>query len=287
MKPGTRNSFLLFSGSILVIIVLILCSGCTVVMPGSTPANKTKEDPVTGTWNGFSATSAKDVISDPAVIKEIETMRLNIYQDRSFAYTSNFTIRNGTLIPTGKGNYVVKANETDTERKYFHYNEDQDVLTWESRDLTIEFRRNDRSLTSSELSDYNTRMLELFVREQQAASVTPVPLQAVAHIVSEGFGFDPTSNIVYQMNGDVEIETGIYKSVVVILRYPDQDSYQIDVGGMGGSNMTKKDIKIILNERVFNQTPGYFIRLDSTEYPATFTSEISGRKVYTAYEHPG
>jgi hypothetical protein len=285
MKNGSRHSFRLFSVVTFFIITLILCAGCTInTTPKKTPVNTTAVDPVVGTWNGFSATSGDKLIEDPAIIKDVETKRLNVYPDLAFAYTTDFTLRNGTLTPTGKGNYVVKGNETDTERKYFRYNEGLDTLKWESRGMTIEFRRNDRSLNSTELSDYNTRMLEIYRAEQLAASATPVPPRALAQILSKGFGYDPTKNNVYQMNGNIEITTGVYDSVGVIIRYPDRDTYQIDVGGMGGSNITRKDFRIVLHDRVSNQTPNFFVRFGSTEYPAARTEERTGGIVYTVYE---
>ena len=289
MRPGSRDSFHFFCGIILFVIVFTLCAGCIAnQIPGIIPADNTKEDPVTGTWNGFSATSGDKNIADPAIIDEVEKIRLNIYPDRSFSYTTNFTIMNGTLVPTGKGNYVVKANDTDTERKYFRFDQDQDILKWESQNMTIEFRRNDQVLTAADLADYNTRMKEISEQEQLAASVTsptPVPPGELAQIYSRGFGYDPTANIVYQMNGEVHIEGGLYDSVGVILRYPDKDEYQIDVGGMGGDNFTRKEFKLILNDRVINQTPAYFIRLGSTEYPALLSNETPGYTTYTAYSN--
>ncbi|MFA5268092.1 MAG: hypothetical protein WC379_08970 [Methanoregula sp.] len=285
MKVGSRHSFRLFSVVTFVIIALILCAGCTInTTPKKTQANTTPADPVVGTWNGFTATSGDKVIEDPAIIKDVETKRLNVYPDLAFAYTTDFAIRNGTLTPTGKGNYVVKGNETDTERKYFRYNEGLDTLKWESRGMTIEFRRNDRSLNSTELSEYNTRMLEIYQAEQLAASATPVPKKALAQILSKGFGYDPTKSTVYQMNGNIEIQNGVYDSVGVIIRYPDRDTYQIDLGGMGGSNITRKDFKIVLHERVINQTPNFFVRLGSMEYPVVRTGERTNGIVYTAYE---
>ena len=287
MIPGPRESPRLFSVVILVVVGLILCAGCTInTTPRTTQKNTTNDDPVTGTWNGFTATSGGITPVDPAIIRDVEKIRLNIYPDRTFSYTTDFSIRNGTLIPTGKGNYVVQANDTETERKYFRFDENLDILKWESRDMTIEFRRNDRPLTDAELSAYNTQMLELYQQEKLAASATPALPQAVARILSRGFGYDPTASTVYQTTGNIEIETGVYSSVGIIIRYPDLDTYEIDVGGMGGSNFTKKDFRIVLHDRASNLTPVFFIRLDSTEYPAIRTNTTPDKIVYTAYSTP-
>jgi len=61
----------------------------------------------------------------------------------------------------------------------------------------------------------------------------------------------------------------------VILRYPDKDEYRLNLGGMGGANFTKKDVQIVLNARVKNMTPRFFIRLDQTEYPANVTLNVT------------
>lgn len=284
MKVGPRHSFRLFSVVTFFIILLVLCAGCTLNFnQKGTKVNTTPEDPVTGTWNGFTVTAGNTSNPDPTIM-DVEKIRLNIYPDLSFAYTTNFTIRNGTLIPTGKGNYAVKANETDMVRKYFRYNENLDILQWESRNMTLEFRRNDHPLTPEELDEYNTRMLETYTREQQAASVTPVPPRTLARILSRGFGYDPTKSTVYQMNGKIEIENGIYQSVGIILRYPDNDTFQSDVGGMGGSNFTRKDFRIVIDDRMSNQTPGVFVRFDSREYPAIMTDEKANVSTYTVHE---
>jgi len=285
MNMGPRDSFRFFSVVTFFIVLLVLCAGCTLNFnQKGTKVNTTPEDPVTGTWNGFLVTAGNNSIPDPSITDGVEKIRLNIYPDLSFAYTTNFTIRNGTLIPTGKGNYAVKANETETDRKYFRYNENLDILQWETRNMTLEFRRNDRPLTSAELDEYNTRMLDAYTQKQQAASVTPVPPRTLARILSRGFGYDPTASTVYQMNGKIEIENGIYDSVGIILRYPDNDTYQSDVGGMGGSNFTRKDFRIVIHDRLSNKTPGVFVRLDAGEYPAVETGEQANGSVYTAYE---
>ena len=288
MNMGPRDSFRFFSVVTFFIILVVLCAGCTLNFnQKGTKVNTTPEDPVTGTWNGFTVTAGNASIPDPSLTNDVEKIRLNIYPDLSFAYTTNFTIRNGTLIPTGKGNYAVKANETETDRKYFRYHENLDILHWESRNITLEFRRNDRELTPAELDEYNTRMLDAYTREQQAASVTPVPLRTLARILSRGFGYDPTKSTVYQMNGKIEIENGIYESVGIILRYPDNDTYQSDVGGMGGSNFTRKDFRIVIHDRLSNQTPGVFVRLNSREFPAIETGEQANVSIYTVHEPVG
>lgn len=294
--PGTLR---FFTGIILLIVLFASCSGCVtsgipkqplipekIIPPQILPEEKPAVDPVVGTWNGFLATSSgKNSAGDPSLKDEVAKIRLNIYPDLTFEYTTNFTIRNGTLIPTGKGNFIVRANETETERKYFRYDGEGDILKWESQDLVIEFRRNDHTFSASELLEYNTLMKKIFSEEQVAAAVTtptPVPTHAVAYIQSEGFGYDP-HEVAWQLNGDVFIESGKYDSVGIILRYPDNDEYQLDVGGMGGANFTKKEFKMILNDRVRNQTPAFFIRLGSAEYSTVQTGKTTDYVIYTSY----
>jgi hypothetical protein len=258
-----------------ILLVSAGMSGCTgTQIPGVS-------DPVAGTWNGYVAERSDGV---PVIamstqdVDDIEAMRLNIYSDNTFDYAANYTLRSGSIASTGKGNYIVQSAMNATTRSYIRYDDDRDTVTWETQGVSIEFRRNDRTLTKQDLIEYNRELLAAITPPPTivtTAVVTPVPTYEIASIQSEGFGFDPTSSIVYEFNGELRTYAGVFQSVWVILRYPDKDEYPLNLGGMGGANFTKKDVQIVLNARVKNMTPRFFIRLDQTEYPANVTLNVT------------
>jgi hypothetical protein len=262
---------------ILFLTITILGAGCTTKgIPGI-------REPSAGTWNGYVARIDGEPpfdITSP-LGKDVARMKLNIYDDGTFEYVTNYSIRNGTLTSTGKGNFIIRAMDDETTMKYFHYDSGLDTLKWESMGTIIEFRRNDRELSHQGLVQYTNQLIaEAPTPTPEVtilyAEITPVPTYEVARIESEGFSYDPTSQTIYQLNGQVRIAFGIFDSVKVIVRYPDNDEYYLDVGGMGGANYTKKDFKVILNSRVEMQDPSYFIRLDNEEYSAIVSNESSG-----------
>jgi hypothetical protein len=272
-----------------IIFSLLLVAGCTIASCGCTGKSLPGfHEPVVGTWDGYIARLegvGPCEITSP-VGEEVSRMRLDIYDDGTFEYSMNYSIVNGTLISTGKGNYVVKSGENETIKKYIRYDADKDTLSWENRGITTEFRRSDRIFSHGDLVDYVNRLkaeAPSVTPEVTEAEITPVPTYEVARILSKGFGYDPTAAIIYQMNGNVAIPSGIYDSVTVILRYPDKDEYHLDVGGMGGANFTRKDFKVILNDRVRDEEPEYFIRLDNREYPAVLDSVTENGTVIIAY----
>jgi|GEM_PF-2663981 len=256
------------------LLVMTALSGCTTQVPGMA-------DPVTGTWNGYIEEGGTVMSVLPEGVPDaddIATMRLNIYQDTTFDLAENYSVMNGTVAPTGKGNYILQPSQKGAVKSYLHYDETKDVLTWETQGITIEFRRNDKVLTRQDLIDYDNELLAAVTPPPTVAMmtvVTPVPTFEIASLQSGGFGYDQTTAIVYHFEGVLRIYSGVYQSVGVILRYPDKDEYQLDLGGMGGANYTKKDVQMVLNDRVKNMTPRFFIRLDQNEYPANVTLNVT------------
>ena len=100
------------------------------------------------------------------------------------------------------------------------------------------------------------------------ATPTPRPTYKVASVTNGQFSLDPTTNTIYQFNGNMVISRGAYEDVVIILRYPNYEEFSYDIGAMGGSNFTNKEFKVILNDRVKKLVPKYFVKLDGKEYPA-------------------
>jgi hypothetical protein len=265
--------------SIFLILALLLLlagfAGCTTTqIPGM-------GDPIAGTWNGYVEETGTVTSILPEGIPDaddIATMRLNIYNDNTYDLATNGTIRSGTIASTGKGNYIVQSSQKSTVKSYLHYDDARDILKWETQGIVIEFRRNDKAFTKQDLIDYDNELLAAMTVPPTVVPttiVTPVPTFEIASLQSEGFGYDTTTGIVYHFNGALRIYRGVYQDVMVILRYPDRDEYRLSLGGMGGANFTKKDVQIVLLDRVKNMTPRFFIRLDKTEYPANVTLNVT------------
>ena len=251
-----------------------MSTGCTGTQALGSP------DPVAGTWNGYvsridTSATVPVVPQDP---EEVGEMRLNIYNDGTFDYAAQYKLQHGTVSSTGKGNYVVTMSDNDTIRKYLRYDSEKDILVWESQGTSIEFRRNDKVWTVQDLAAYNDELIAEIttpVPETTVLMVTPEPPREIASLVSEGIGFDPTTETSWEFNGKLAINYGVYQSVVVTLRYPDKDSYSLDLGGMGGANFTRRDVQVIMNPRVQKMVPYYFIKLDSTEYPMNVVLNVT------------
>ena len=265
-------------------LVILLVLGMLLALPGLSGCTTTQipgmADPVVGTWNGY-VEEAGEVSSLNVGLPDaddIAAMRLNIYDDNTFDLASNYSLHNGTIASTGKGNYIVQSSVKDTVKSYLHYDEAKDILTWETQGITIEFRRNDKALTKQDLIDYDNALLAAITPPPTVVPttiVTPVPTYEIASLQSEGFGYDTTTGIVYHFDGVLRIYEGVYQDVMVILRYPDRDEYHLDLGGMGGANFTRKDVQIVLMDRVKNMTPRFFIQLDKTEYPTSITLNVT------------
>jgi hypothetical protein len=270
-----KRSLLLFFIVVAILLASAVASCCIgKQIPGMS-------DPIGGTWNGYVAERSDGIPVIAMSTQEadaIEAMRLNIYPDNTFDYAVNYSLRSGTIASTGKGNYIVQSAMNATARSYIYYDAEKDTLTWETQGTNIEFRRNDRVLTRQDLIEYNEELLAEMTTPptiMPTTVVTPVPTFEIASLQSEGFGYDTTTGIVYHFNGVLRTYEGVYQDVMVILRYPDKDEYHLDLGGMGGANFTKRDMQIVLNDRVRNMTPRFFIQLDKTEYPANVTLNIT------------
>ena len=106
-----------------------------------------------------------------------------------------------------------------------------------------------------------------------APLVTAMPVRDLAALDSDGFHLDPSTGSLYEYKGEVLVYDGVYSSVVVFLRYPDGKYYGYSVGGMGGSNATKKAFYLYPDSRYQSMTPEYYIRLDKTNYTASYRND--------------
>lgn len=108
---------------------------------------------------------------------------------------------------------------------------------------------------------------------QTETVITPLPLNERARITVDHFGLDPSAGDVYEFIGNLHVAGGPYASVQVILRYPDGQEYADDLGGMGGSEPTRKPFFIYPDNRYMGTNPEKIVALDGKRYPAEYRYE--------------
>jgi len=106
-----------------------------------------------------------------------------------------------------------------------------------------------------------------------ATLVTRVPESEVARIVVGHFGMDPSTETVYEFVGTVGIGGGVYRSVEVVLRYPDTQEYVYEAGGMGGANQTIKPVFLFPADRYRGTNPEKIVVLDGKRYGTVYRYE--------------
>ena len=102
---------------------------------------------------------------------------------------------------------------------------------------------------------------------------TAVPRVELARLQVDQFGLDPSAGNVYEFTGKVSISSGVYRSVVIIIRYPDRQEYSYDAGGMGGSNATIKPFFLHPGDHYRGQNPQQIIQLDNQRYGTVYRYE--------------
>jgi ABC-type Fe3+-hydroxamate transport system substrate-binding protein len=100
--------------------------------------------------------------------------------------------------------------------------------------------------------------------------VTPLPVTEIARIRVDYFGMNPSTETVYEFVGKLQVNTGPYQSVQVILRYPDTQEYAYDLGGMGGANATLKPFYLYPDDRYKGTNPEKIIALDGKRYGTVY-----------------
>jgi hypothetical protein len=103
--------------------------------------------------------------------------------------------------------------------------------------------------------------------------VTPLPAGEVARIRVDHFGMNPSTGTIYEFIGKVQVDGGTYRSVQVILRYPDSQEYAYDAGGMGGANQTIKPFFLYPADRYKGTNPEKIIVLDGKMYGTVYDYE--------------
>jgi hypothetical protein len=111
--------------------------------------------------------------------------------------------------------------------------------------------------------------------------ITRLPSNEIARIKVDHFGMDPSTETVYEFVGKVQVNNGPYRSVQVVLRYPDSQEYTYDAGGMGGSNATLKEFALFPADRYKGTNPEKIIVLDGKRYATVYRYE-NGNLVWIA-----
>jgi len=108
---------------------------------------------------------------------------------------------------------------------------------------------------------------------QTMTVVTALPVTERARITVGFFGLDPAAADVYEFIGNLQVAGGPYTDARVILRYPDGQEYADDLGGMGGSEPTRKPFFIYPDTRYMGTNPEKIVALDGRRYPAEYRYE--------------
>jgi hypothetical protein len=103
--------------------------------------------------------------------------------------------------------------------------------------------------------------------------LTRLPVNEIARITVEHFGMNPSTESIYEFVGKVQVNDGVYRSVQVILRYPDGQEYAYDTGGMGGSNATLKEFTLFPDDRYKGTNPEKILALDGKRYGTVYRYE--------------
>jgi len=101
----------------------------------------------------------------------------------------------------------------------------------------------------------------------------PVPVE-MAYLASIQCGVGDRSEAAYHCNGNVRIRSGTYDEVLVIARYPDNNTFKSGVLSLGGGNPVSGPFVTFPDLKYQGQNPGYFVKLDKTLYPVIWNGNI-------------
>jgi hypothetical protein len=100
---------------------------------------------------------------------------------------------------------------------------------------------------------------------------TPAPVPAeMAYLGSIQCGVGDRSEAAYHCNGNVRIQSGAYNEVMVIARYPDNNTFKSGILSLGGGNPVSGPFVTFPDLKYQGQNPEYFIKLDKTLYPVSW-----------------
>jgi hypothetical protein len=106
-----------------------------------------------------------------------------------------------------------------------------------------------------------------------ATTVTRLPVNELARITVDHFGMNPATESIYEFVGTLHVNDGPYRSVQVILRYPDSQEYVFDFGGMGGANQTLQPFSLFPGDRYIGTNPEKIVVLDGKRYGTVYRYE--------------
>jgi hypothetical protein len=106
--------------------------------------------------------------------------------------------------------------------------------------------------------------------EVSGTVITAIPSTELARIQQDLLGVASGTGSLYQFKGKLTTDGGTYKSVRVIMRYPDGQQYVFDAGNMGGASPTVKSFALFPDSSYQGQVAKYFIRLDGNEYATVY-----------------
>jgi hypothetical protein len=106
--------------------------------------------------------------------------------------------------------------------------------------------------------------------------VTLFPVGEIARVRVDHFGMNPATETIFEFVGTVMVNSGVFRSVQVILRYPDSQEYIFDAGGMGGANPTAKAFSLYPADRYKGKNPEKIIVLDGIRYWTVYRYENGG-----------
>ena len=100
---------------------------------------------------------------------------------------------------------------------------------------------------------------------------TPPPAE-MAYLANIQCALVKESVTTYHCNGDVRVRSGAAShEVQVIARYPDNNTFKSGIEDLGGSNPVSKPFAIFPDPKYEGKTPDYFVKMDNTLYPVTWS----------------
>lgn len=104
---------------------------------------------------------------------------------------------------------------------------------------------------------------------------TPAPVPAeMAYLTNIQCAVGDRSEAAYHCNGNVRIRSGAYDEVLVIARYPDNNTFKSGVLALGGGNPVSGPFVTFPDLKYQGQNPDYFVKLDRTLYPVIWSSNV-------------
>jgi len=114
----------------------------------------------------------------------------------------------------------------------------------------------------------------------------PVPVE-MAYLASIQCGVGDRSEATYHCNGNVRIRSGVYDEVMVIARYPDNNTFKSGVLALGGGNPVSGPFVTFPDLKYQGQNPNYFVKLDKTLYPVIWNTGQNPVSGHLERQHRG